>query len=78
MGLGLAIKRTAHFYTPPFRRWVARSVPFLFFWLIAVSTGLYYGPVDMNLTSIGTLIGFAVLWLLRLWAGDPPRAEQPR
>ena len=79
MGLALAFKRTARFYTPPLRRGVARAVPFLFAWLLGLCTGLYGRPVDHNRVTAFMLGGLALLTLLRKWATDParqPPAEQ--
>jgi hypothetical protein len=72
MSLALAFKRTAHFYEPPLRRWVARNVQFAFFWVIGLATGLYSGPVDTRYVSAGVLAGLLSLFVLKKWAGDPP------
>jgi len=79
MALALALKRTAEFYTPPLRRWVARTVPFAFFWFIGLCTGLLYArPVDSSRVMMLMLGGLAGLTLLKRWAGDASRPDRPR
>jgi hypothetical protein len=77
MALALAFKRTARFYTPPLRRWVARNVPYLLVWWIGLCTGLYSRPGDPGRVTMIMLGGLAVLTLLRKWAGDASHPDRP-
>ena len=81
MALALAFKRTARFYTPPLRRWVARNVPYAFLWFIGLCTCLYARPgqsVDTNRVTMIMVGGLAVLTLLKKWAGDSSHPDRPR
>jgi hypothetical protein len=77
MALTLAFRRTARFYGPPLRRWVARSVTPLAFWLIGLSTGLYAAPTDHNKVTAMSLAGLLALWLLRQWSHATSPADAP-
>ena len=72
MALALAFKRTARFYGPAFRRWVAQSVSYLFVWFLGLCTGLYCAPVDHARVTAIMLTGMAALALLKKWAGEAP------
>jgi hypothetical protein len=78
MGLPLALKRTARFYAPPLRRWLARSVTPASFWLIGLCTGLLIADVNVDRVMAVMLAGLAVLWPLRHWAGDAYGPEKTR